>query len=143
MGKTSVAIQGPLGPKYLEQVISTRTTLIKTEISKINQSHKKFLKQFMHLPDRTADAAIYILSGQIPIEGKIHKRTLGTLGGILRSDSVERRLAERQILVKDEKSKSWFVYVNKVLRQYGLPSTMDLLDVSYTKAQWRHVCAGC
>ena len=48
-------------------------------------------------------------------------------GGILRSDSVERRLAERQILVKDEKSKSWFVYVNKVLRQYGLPSTMDLL----------------
>ena len=29
------------------------------------------------------------------------------------------------------------MYVNKVLRQYGLPSTMDLLDVSYTKAQWR------
>ena len=51
--------------------------------------------------------------------------------GILRSDSVERRLAE------DEKSKSWFVYVKKVFRQYGLPSTMDLLDVSYTKAQWR------
>ena len=40
-------------------------TLIKTEISKINQSHKKFLKQIMHLPDRTADAAIYILSDQI------------------------------------------------------------------------------
>ena len=55
-------------------------TLIKTEISKINQSHKKFLKQIMHLPDRTADAAIYILSGQIPFEGEIHKRTLGTLG---------------------------------------------------------------
>ena len=55
-------------------------TLIKTEISKINQSHKKFLKQIMHLPDRTANAAIYILSGQIPIEGEIHKRTLGTLG---------------------------------------------------------------
>ena len=29
------------------------------------------------------------------------------------------------------------MYVNKVLRQYGLPSTMDLHDVSYTKAQWR------
>ena len=55
-------------------------TLIKTEISKINQSHMKFLKQIMHLPDRTADAAIYILSGQILIEGEIHKRTLGTFG---------------------------------------------------------------
>ena len=94
-------------------------TLIKTEISKINQS-QKFLKQFMHLPDRTVDAAIYILSGQIPIEGVIHKRTLGTLWDILRSGSVERRLAERQVLVKDEKSKSWFVFVNEVLRQYGL-----------------------
>ena len=84
-------------------------TLIKTEISKINQSHNKFLKQIMHLPDRTADAAIYILSSQIPIEVEIHKHTLGTLVGILRSDYVERRLAERHILDKDEKSRSWFV----------------------------------
>ena len=32
------------------------------------------------------------------------------------------------------------MYENKVLRQYGLPITMDLLDVSYTKAQWRGMC---
>ena len=56
-------------------------TLIKTIITKINQFHKKFLKQIMHLPDRTADAAIYILSGQILIEGEIHKGALGTWGG--------------------------------------------------------------
>ena len=55
-------------------------TLLKTEITKINQFHTKFLKQIMHLPDRTADAAIYISSDQIPIEGEIHKRTLGTIG---------------------------------------------------------------
>ena len=56
----------------------------------------------MYIPDRTADAAIYtcILSGQTPNECEIHKRTLGAL-----SDSVERRLAERQRLVKGEKSK--------------------------------------
>ena len=58
-------------------------------------------------------------------------------GGGLRSDSVERHLAERQIHVKDVKSKSWFVYVNKVLEQYGLPSTVDLLDAGYAKAQWK------
>ena len=43
----------------------------------------------------------------------------------------------RQILVKDGKSKSWFVYVNKVLNQYELPSTIDLLNVTYTTAQWK------
>ena len=41
-----------------------------------------------------------------------------------------------KIHVKDGKSKSWFVYVNKVLEQYGLPSTVDLLDAGYAKAQW-------
>ena len=46
-------------------------------------------------------------------------------------------MAERQIHVKDGKSKSWFVYVNKVLEQYGLPSTVDLLDAGYAKAQWK------
>ena len=44
--------------------------LIKTEISKINQSHKKFLKQIMHLPDKTADAVFYVLLGQIPLRAK-------------------------------------------------------------------------
>ena len=56
-------------------------TLVKSDIAKITQFHKKFLKQIMHLPDRTADAAVYMLSGQIPVEGEIHKRTLGALGG--------------------------------------------------------------
>ena len=51
-------------------------TLTKSEIAKINQFHKKFLKQIMHLPGRTADAAIYILPGQIPTEGEIHKHIL-------------------------------------------------------------------
>ena len=46
-------------------------TLTKSDIAKINQFHKKFIKQIMHLPDRTADAANFILPGQIPIQGEI------------------------------------------------------------------------
>ena len=45
------------------------------------QFHKRFLKHIMHLPDRTADAAVNMPSGQIPNEGEIHKHTLGVLGG--------------------------------------------------------------
>ena len=62
------------------------------------------------------------------------------LGSILRSDSIERSLAERQILVKDGGSKSWFVYVNRVLKQYELPSSVDLLYASYSKSQWKQLC---
>ena len=81
-------------------------TLSNSEIQKLNQFHKKFLKQVMHLHERTADAAVYILSGQLPLVADLHKRVLGMLGSVLRSNSIERELAE---LLKDKKSKSWFV----------------------------------
>ena len=47
----------------------------------------------------------------------LHKRVLGTLGSVLRGNSIERELAERQILLKDKKSKSRFVYVGPILSQ--------------------------
>ena len=111
--------------------------LSKSEIQKLNQFHKKILKQIMHLQERTADSAVYLLSGQLPLVADLHKRVLGTLGSVLRSSSIEREIAERQILIKDHKSKSWFVYVNSILSQYSLPSTLDLLNSELTKASWK------
>ena len=40
-------------------------------------------------------------------------------------------------LIKGHKSKSWFVYVNSILPQYSLPSTLDLLNSELTKASWK------
>ena len=74
----------------------------------------------MHLHERKADTAVYILSGQLPLVADLQKRVLGTLGSVLRSNSIERELAERNILLKDDKSKSWFVYVGPILFQYNL-----------------------
>ena len=112
-------------------------TLSKSEVQKLNQFHKKFLKQVMHLHERTADSAVYLLSGQLPLVADLHKRILGTLGSVLRSSSIEREIAERQIILKDYKSKSWFVYVNSILSQYKLPSTLDLLSTEFSKNAWK------
>ena len=78
----------------------------------------------MQFPDRKADSAIYIMSRHIPIEGEIHKCMLGRLGNILRCVSTE------QILVKDGRCKSWFVYVNKMLNQYDLPSSIFVMHLT-------------
>ena len=58
--------------------------------------HMKFIKQIFARQVNTADTAIYILSGTIPVEGYIHKRALSLYGNICRLDqtSVEGRLAE-------------------------------------------------
>ena len=56
---------------------------------------------------------------------------------MLRSNSIERELAERQFLLKDKKSKNWFVYVGPVLSQYNLPSAIDLLNTEISKEAWK------
>ena len=65
----------------------------------------------MHLRELTADVAEYILLGQLPLVADLHKCILRMLGSVLRSNSIERELAESQILLKDKNLKSWFVYV--------------------------------
>ena len=81
--------------------------------------HKTFLKQIMHLQKRTAYSAVYLLSGQLPLVADLHKGVLVTLGSVLRSNSIEREIAERQILLKDNTSESWFVFHNSILSKYA------------------------
>ena len=63
----------------------------------------------LHLPERVASCAIYILSGQLPLEADLHLRRLSLYGNIVRNDCIERELATRQLAIKDSTSKSWFV----------------------------------
>ncbi|CAC5367796.1 unnamed protein product [Mytilus coruscus] len=50
--------------------------LSKTDISYLTTYFVKLLKRIQHLPDRTANATVLLLIGQIPIEAEIHKRIL-------------------------------------------------------------------
>ncbi|MEW8548126.1 MAG: reverse transcriptase family protein, partial [Candidatus Thiodiazotropha sp.] len=50
----------------------------------LEKMNKKFLKQILSLSTTTADPAVYILSGTIPVEGLIHKRALSFFGNICR-----------------------------------------------------------
>ena len=84
------------------------------EINSLNQFHKKLrlLKQIQTLPDRTADSAIFLLLGALPLQATIESRMLNLYGSICRSSSVERKIAKfaiRQLATKTMKSKSWFI----------------------------------
>lgn len=70
-------------------------------LDNLERVNKKFLKQILSLPTTTADTAVYVISGTIPIEGTIHKKVLSLYGNICRLDksSVEYRLADRQLSI--------------------------------------------
>ena len=99
-------------------------------IENLDKFNKHNLKHILSLPITTADRAVYILSGTLPIEAMIHQRVLTFFGNISRLPelSVENQLAVRQLAVKTLDSNSWFVAVRKLCIMYGLSDCVDLLD---------------
>ena len=87
----------------------------------------------MNLPERTADAAVYILSGEIPIEAEVDKKLLSQLMNIFRGEGIEKELARRQLAMKDRNSHSWFIYAAKTLENMTSRQYMTCLRIPSVK----------
>jgi hypothetical protein len=111
--------------------------LSKKDYSKLSSYHKSFLKMIMNLSERTTDAAIYILSGELPLESFIHSQILLKLCSIIRYGGIEKELCMRQVLIKDVSSHSWFLYAKEILDFYDLPSVFELIFVTPSKEKWK------
>ena len=107
--------------------------LSKKDYSKLSSYHKSFLKMIMNL----SDAAIYILSGELPLESFIHSQILLKLCSIIRYGGIEKELCMRQVLIKDVSSHSWFLYAKEILDFYDLPSVFELISVTPAKEKWK------
>ncbi|KAK3089378.1 hypothetical protein FSP39_003138 [Pinctada imbricata] len=104
---------------------------------RLNQYHKRWLKQMLQLPERTADEGVYIIAGEIPIEAEIDRKILTQLMQIFRGEDIEKDIAERQLAVKDSTSNSWFIYAGKILEKYDLSKIHDLLRTPIAKGVWK------
>ncbi|CAC5373908.1 unnamed protein product [Mytilus coruscus] len=84
--------------------------------------YKKMIKQILSLPISTADPAIYLLSGLLPINAEIDIKIITLLGNILCSDksTVEWKIANRQLKIKSCKSNN----------------PVEFLDTITTKETW-------
>lgn len=56
-------------------------------------------------------------------------------------DYVEYEIAERQLVMKDEKEKSWFNFIKSILETYNLPSIFYLFEKQMSKSEWKKTLA--
>ena len=105
----------------------------------IHQFHKKMIKQILSLAKNTADPAVYILSGSLPMEAELHLKALSLYGNITRADrsTIEWRLAERQLHLKTNQSNSWFIQIKKICLKYDILDCQDFLNNPLGKLQWK------
>ena len=55
---------------------------------------------------------------------------------LLPEESTEKRIARRQLSIKDVDSASWFIEM-KILIKYDLPDIIQLLDNPHKKEKWK------
>ena len=78
----------------------------------------------------------------LPLEVVLHKNALTTFVNMTRQKgSIENDIALRQLVMKDENDKSWFMlnFVRGILELYKLPSIFQLLDNPPSKPECKRL----
>lgn len=108
------------------------------ELERLANFHRKMLIQLCSLAENVAHPAPFIITGILPAEGLIHKKALIFLRTLsLKEGSIERRLIERQTIMKEKSS--WVTRVMELTHKYDLPAVEELLQSLKSKEEWAKV----
>ncbi len=107
-----------------------------TAINKLEKFHRYALRSLLGLPKWTAIPALYILSGQLPIQYQIDLKTLNFIHSLITTDHV-RDIVLRQYVTKTDKSNSLVIIFKEKLQKYHLPSITDLFVSAPSKSSWK------
>ena len=114
--------------------------LNKKDIDCLERFQRRCLKQIQGLPDKTSNSISLALLGVLPLEAVLHKNALTTFMNMIRQKgSIESDIALRQLVMKDENDKSWFMFVREILNLYNLPSIFYLLSNPPSKTEWKRL----
>ena len=105
-------------------------------ITKLETFHSYALRCILGLPQYTATASLYIITGEMPIENQLDIRYLSFLQSLL---SVQpcRDIVLRQYVTKSPKSNSLINTFRDKLYKYGLPTIYELYVNTPTKEVWK------
>ena len=104
--------------------MSLRSNPLQIRTKKPKKSKGNGLNKF-----RVSNTACLALLGSLPVEGILHKNLLSMLVNMIRNkDSIEYKIAQRQLMMRESAKESIFIHIQLILAQYGLPSIFELLN---------------
>ena len=116
------------------------SVLNRTDIAKLESYYRRLLRMIQSLPESTANSAVYLLTGNIPLEGRWHQRVLSLFGSIARLGEHHPlyRLAARQLTFsKDERPYSWFTQLETIASKYDI-NIHEVLARPWSKEMWKY-----
>ncbi|MCG8429955.1 MAG: hypothetical protein MJA29_02130, partial [Candidatus Omnitrophica bacterium] len=108
------------------------------QLSELEVFHRKLTRQIQGLPQNTANSAVYLLLGTLPVEATLHLKQLSLFGAISRLEKEHPlwRIALRQLAIKSPTSKSWFARIADLSSLYDL-DVHKLLQHPWPKQNWK------
>ena len=114
--------------------------LLQKHLVLLENFHISMLRLLQGLPKRTPRCISYLLLGARPLQAEIHIRQLTFLGNIIRSGNLALlQIMKRQITLKDNNSKSWFVYMENLVDRYELSPLDTLMSGIPPKSKWKKI----
>ena len=96
----------------------------------------KLLKRTLSLPNNMYTRFRYLCINRLLTGGQsCRHENINFFNNICRQDesSLEKRIAYRQLTMKDNSSCSWLVFLYRILHKYNLPNVQTLLDKPVSK----------
>ena len=111
------------------------TVLTKKQREELSTYHRNLLRIIQGLPKSTANEAIFILMGELPIEAELDIRILKMFGAICRADSNStlKKMAHRQIAIDNKHS--WFHQILLLGEKYSISRSL-VVDTPWRKSTW-------
>ena len=104
----------------------------------LSSFHIGTLKRLQSLPIRTANSAVYLLLGTLPISAELHKRQLSLLHQIAMSENVSiREIAWRQYNVG--RPARFFIRIVGILDLYEMPPFTEVMNGHFKKIEWKGI----
>jgi len=127
---------------YVEPSLLTglnATVLNSVKIKELDRFYHKLVRQIQGIPMNAAKEATYIFLNTLPVESLHHLRIMEMFGQICRlpENHTVNNVAMRQLAVKTDKSKSWFIHSCKIGEHYGLNLYQEFQNPS-TQLAWKN-----
>lgn len=91
--------------------------------------HRKALRSFLSLSDRSPVPALYFIFGELPLSAKIHRDMFALFYGIWKNQQTKIHEIVKYLLQEaPDNSRTWSIYLRHLSKQYGLPDPLDLLN---------------
>ena len=103
--------------------------LRQSQISPLSLFHRKTLKGFLQLSQRTATPAVHFLFGELPMEGKIHRDMFSLFYSVWNNpDSKIFQVIKYLLETAPENSSTWSINLRHICRMYKLDDPLTWLQ---------------